>query len=153
MMSACDPSEHPSHQRVGIFRHLARLAADGMGTSWAFMVAIATVLTWVITGPFFSYSDTWQLFINTGTTIVTFLMVFLIQNAQNRDSLAVHLKLDELLRAVHEARNDLVSLEDRSDNELANLRAEFAAISAGSTSADTRPPKLWPPENSSAAAS
>jgi len=83
---------------------------------------------WVITGPFFHWSDTWQLVINTGTTIVTFLMVFLIQNTQNRDSKAMQLKLDELIRAVSKARNDLVDVENSDDDKMEQLRQEFAAM-------------------------
>jgi low affinity Fe/Cu permease len=100
------------------------------GSAWAFMIAAIIVIAWGVTGPFFHYSDTWQLVINTGTTIVTFLMVFLIQNTQNRDATAMHLKLDELLRAVHDARTNLVDIENRSDAELARLRAEFERLGA-----------------------
>jgi low affinity Fe/Cu permease len=100
------------------------------GSAWAFMIAAIIVIAWAVTGPFFHYSDTWQLVINTGTTIVTFLMVFLIQNTQNRDATAMHLKLDELLRAVHDARTNLVDIENRSDAELARLRAEFERLGA-----------------------
>jgi low affinity Fe/Cu permease len=89
------------------------------------MVACLIVVVWAATGPLFDYSDTWQLVINTGTTIVTFLMVFLIQNTQNRDSLAIHLKLDELIRAVGHARNKLIDLEELNDEELASLQEEF----------------------------
>jgi low affinity Fe/Cu permease len=86
------------------------------------------VLTWVITGPLFGFSDTWQLVINTGTTIVTFLMVFLIQNTQNRDSIAMHLKLDELIRATREANNTLLDLEELSDGDLASIRRTYEAL-------------------------
>jgi low affinity Fe/Cu permease len=101
-----------------------------MGSSWAFFVACAVVLVWAITGPSFHYSDTWQLVINTGTTIVTFLMVFLIQATQNRDSQAIHLKLDELLRAIAKARTGLVGLEHMSEDEIKDIEAEFATIKA-----------------------
>jgi low affinity Fe/Cu permease len=94
------------------FRKFAHDAACAMGSSWAFFLACAVVAVWAVSGPIFSYSDSWQLVINTGTTIVTFLMVFLIQATQNRDSKAIHLKLDELLRAIGKARTGLVGLED-----------------------------------------
>ncbi len=99
-----------------------------LGTAWSFVVAIAIIAIWAATGHIFHYSDTWQLIINTGTTIVTFLMVFLIQNTQNRDSKAVNLKLDELIRAVGGARNNLVDLERMSDQELVKLQKEFQRI-------------------------
>jgi low affinity Fe/Cu permease len=110
------------------FRVFARKSSGVLGSAWAFIVAIAIIAIWAITGPMFHYSDTWQLIINTGTTIVTFLMVFLIQNTQNRDAKAVHLKLDELIRAVHGARNHLVDLEKLSDEEMKKLEDEFARV-------------------------
>src|SRR5215510_7809591 len=112
------------------FRKFAHDAAYAMGTSWAFFVACVVVIVWAISGPAFGFSDTWQLVINTGTTIVTFLMVFLIQATQNRDSKAIHLKLDELLRAVAKARTGLVGLEDMSEEDLKRVAQEFAAIKA-----------------------
>jgi low affinity Fe/Cu permease len=112
-----------------MFRKFARRTADVLGSSVAFMTAVTVVLVWAGTGPIFHFSDTWQLVINTGTTVVTFLMVFLIQNTQNRDAVALHLKLDELLRSVHEARTGLVALEDLSDEDLARLKDQFAAMS------------------------
>ena len=96
-----------------------------VGGPAAFIVALVVVGVWLLSGPFFHYSDTWQLVINTGTTIVTFLMVFLIQNTQNRDSHALHLKLDELILANDRARNRLLALEDLSDREMATLKLEF----------------------------
>jgi low affinity Fe/Cu permease len=110
------------------FRKFAHDIACAMGTSWAFLIASVIVLVWAVSGPAFGFSDTWQLVINTGTTIVTFLMVFLIQATQNRDSKAIHLKLDELLRAITKARTGLVGLEDMSEEELNRLEQEFAAI-------------------------
>ena len=107
------------------FRRAAQRSAEALGSSWAFITALAVVATWAVTGPLFNYSDTWQLVINTGTTIVTFLMVFLIQNAQNRDAKAFHLKLDELIHALHGARNNLISLEDCTDEQLEQLQEEF----------------------------
>jgi low affinity Fe/Cu permease len=113
------------------FRRFARSASDRLGSTWSFMAAMLVVIAWAVTGPVFHYSNTWQLVINTGTTIVTFLMVFLIQNAQNRDAVAIHLKLDELIRALDQARNGMVDLENRSDEEIREVRAEFADLSNG----------------------
>ena len=101
-----------------------------MGSPYAFLSGVVIVAVWAATGRVFHYSDTWQLVINTGTTIVTFLMVFLIQNTQNRDAKAMHLKLDELIRAVASARNRLVHLEDLSDADLAKLEEEFKKLHA-----------------------
>lgn len=109
----------------GIF---ARKTSTVLGSAWAFVVAILIIVVWAATGHAFHYSDTWQLIINTGTTIVTFLMVFLIQNTQNRDAKAVHLKLDELIRALGPARNKLVDLEKLSDDELKALESEFEKL-------------------------
>src|SRR6201994_4484211 len=114
--------------RADWFGRLAVATARVSGRPATFLLAVATVLVWALTGPLFGYSDTWQLVINTGTTIVTFLMVFLIQNTQNRDALAIHLKLDELIRAVVGARNQLLDLEDLKDDELERLKREFAAL-------------------------
>ena len=111
-----------------IFRALAERAAHAVGTAWAFLAALATVLVWGITGPYFSYSDTWQLFINTGTTVITFLMVFLIQNTQNRESRVMALKLDELIRAVEGARTGFVKLDHMSDAELEQVQEEFTRL-------------------------
>jgi low affinity Fe/Cu permease len=110
------------------FRRLAHAISLGVGTPWAFLLAMGVVLAWAISGPFLGFSDTWQLTINTGTTIVTFLMVFLIQNTQNRDALALHLKLDELLRGVQGARSSLIDLEELSDEELEELHREFQRL-------------------------
>jgi low affinity Fe/Cu permease len=110
------------------FRKFAHASAEAVGSAWAFLLALGVVLAWALTGPLFGFSDTWQLVINTGTTIVTFLMVFLIQNTQNRDAKAIHLKLDELIRAVHGARTQLVDLEELSDEELEQLQQEFHAL-------------------------
>src|SRR4051812_46681698 len=111
-----------------LFRHFAKKSADVLGTVWAFLIAVVVILVWLITGPMFGFSDTWQMIINTATTIVTFLMVFLIQNTQNRDARALHLKLDELLRAVGEARTGLVDLEDLTDEELEKLQCQFQEL-------------------------
>lgn len=107
------------------FRKFAHRTSEIVGSPWSFIVAVAIIVVWGVTGPIFHFSDTWQLVINTSTTIVTFLMVFLIQNTQNRDAKALHLKLDELLRAADQARNNLVDLEDLSDAELKQLETEF----------------------------
>ncbi|HET6584655.1 MAG TPA: low affinity iron permease family protein [Nannocystaceae bacterium] len=107
------------------FRKLAHRSSEALGSPWAFATAVLVVVLWAATGPVFAFSETWQLVINTGTTIVTFLMVFLIQNTQNRDLRALHLKLDELLRGVEGARNSLIDLEDLSDLELERLAREF----------------------------
>jgi low affinity Fe/Cu permease len=110
------------------FRGVANAASAAVGSARAFIIASLVVIVWLLTGPTFHYSDTWQLFINTSTTIVTFLMVFLIQNTQNREARVTQLKLDELIRAVAGARNSLVDMEDMSDDELAKLQAEFETL-------------------------
>jgi low affinity Fe/Cu permease len=125
--SECDDRDFFCRIRdaFGVF---ARQASSVLGSAWAFVCAIVIIVVWALTGPTFHYSDTWQLIINTGTTIVTFLMVFLIQNTQNRDAKAVHLKLDELIRALGPARNKLVDLEKLSDDELKKLEGEFEKV-------------------------
>ena len=111
-----------------VFRKIAQHTAHGVGHPWAFSLALIIVVAWALTGPIFGFSDTWQLVINTGTTIVTFLMVFLIQNTQNRDSHAIHLKLDELIRANTKARNALLVAEELTEAELDELQADFERI-------------------------
>lgn len=115
------------------FRKFAQTVSHWSGTSWAFILAVLLIVVWAGTGPVFGYSNTWQLVINTGTTIITFLMVFLIQNTQNRDAKAIHLKLDELLKGVGGARTGLVDLEDLSDEELETLKEEFKRLSEKET--------------------
>ena len=110
------------------FRIFARRSSNVLGSAWAFVLALVIIVIWGVTGPTFHYSDTWQLIINTGTTIVTFLMVFLIQNTQNRDAKAVHLKLDEIIRALKGARNELVDLEKLSDEDLTKLEKQFERV-------------------------
>jgi low affinity Fe/Cu permease len=110
------------------FRKFAHRTSEALGSPMAFAAALLVIVAWALTGPLFDFSETWQLVINTGTTIVTFLMVFVIQNTQNRDIRALHLKLDELLRAMEGARNSLIELEDLSDVELARLAREFHAL-------------------------
>ena len=110
------------------FRVFARHSSMVLGSAWAFAGAVLVIAVWLLTGPTFHFSDTWQLIINTATTIITFLMVFLIQNTQNRDAKAVHLKLDEMIRALKGARNKLVDLEDLSDEELKKLEEQFQRL-------------------------
>src|SRR5437762_12749828 len=111
-----------------LFRKFAQSISQAVGSSWAFILAFSIILLWAVTGPMFHYSDTWQLVINTGTTIITFLMVFLIQNTQNRDAKAIHLKLDELIKGVKGARTGLVNLEQLSDADLDRLHKEFERL-------------------------
>src|SRR5438046_8731636 len=110
------------------FRIIARRSSTFLGSAWAFAGALLVILVWVLTGPTFHFSDTWQLIINTATTVITFLMVFLIQNTQNRDAKAVHLKLDEMIRALKGARNQLVDLENLSDEDLKKLEKQFQRL-------------------------
>jgi low affinity Fe/Cu permease len=114
-----------------VFHRFAARVARLVGSASSFVIAAGVIAIWGVTGPLFHYSDTWQLVINTGTTIVTFLMVFLIQNTQNRDSQTVNMKLDELLRSIKGARNRLVQLETLSDAELEELRKEFKDLHEG----------------------
>lgn len=127
------------------FHGFAHRAAAVMGNPWSFFASIALIVIWAITGPLFHYSNTWQLVINTGTTIVTFLAVFLIQNTQNRDARAVHLKLDELLRSGEKARNYLIDLQSLSDEELDELERQFKVCRK------KRVPVPEPPRNGSRA--
>jgi low affinity Fe/Cu permease len=115
-------------QVADAFHRFARRSSVILGSAWSFVAALVIIVVWLITGPTFHFSDTWQLIINTATTIVTFLMVFLIQNTQNRDAKAVHLKLDELIRAIKGARNKLVDLEDLSEDELRALQQQFERL-------------------------
>jgi low affinity Fe/Cu permease len=126
------------------FRSAAHATSCAIGSPYAFALAALTVVVWAACGPAFHYSDTWQLVINTGTTVVTFLVVFMIQNTQNRDSRAIHLKLDELIRAVDAARNRLVDIEDLPDEEIAQLTREFQRLRRRSD-APGAPPAGEPP--------
>ena len=110
------------------FRRFAHATSEFVGKPVSFITAVTIIAAWGATGPLFHFSDTWQLVINTGTTIVTFLMVFLIQNTQNRDAHAIHLKLDELIRAHKQARNSLLALESMTDEELLKLETEFEQL-------------------------
>jgi low affinity Fe/Cu permease len=108
-----------------LFTKFANRTAHMVGSAWAFGLAFIVLVGWAISGPLFQFSDTWQLIINTGTTIVTFLMVFLIQHTQNRDAKAMHLKLDELIKATKQARNSMIDLEEDSDKEIQKIAKEF----------------------------
>lgn len=125
-----------------IFRRFAGRVSDWVGSPAAFVIGLTLIVVWGLTGPLFNYSDTWQLVINTATTIVTFLMVFLIQNTQNRDARAIHLKLDELLRGVQGARTAMVALENCTDEELAEFHEEFERLRRRLTRRQEVPGKL-----------
>jgi low affinity Fe/Cu permease len=119
----------PSHVEGSGFSKFANGTAKLTGRPITFVLATLTVVVWAATGPIFHYSDTWQLVINTGTTIITFLMVFLIQNTQNRDTMALQVKLDELIRATEGARNELMGVEERSEEEIERRKQEEKALS------------------------
>src|SRR5687767_5723193 len=110
------------------FRKFSVWASNGLGAPWVFVVNVLLILLWAASGPFANYSDTWQLIVNTATTVFTYLAVFLIQNTQNRDAIAIHLKLDELIKGVPRARNHLVNLEGLTDAELVALQEEFTRL-------------------------
>src|SRR5882672_12247615 len=133
-----------------LFRKLAHRASEAAGSPWAFITAASLIVVWAITGPLFHFSDTWQLVINTSTTILTFLMVFLIQNTQNRDAKAIHLKLDELIRSIKGARNGLVNLEALSDEELEKLEAQFRRMRQRAENDDGSPSRHVDPVESAA---
>lgn len=143
-----------SKKSSGVFGRFARWAAHATGTPAAFLLALSVVIVWLITGPLFHYSDTWQLVINTGTTIVTFLMVFLIQHTQNRDTAAMHLKLDEIVRALEGAHNAMLDLEELEEDELLRIRENYCKLASEAREAvrkgevDTTCPEigLAPPE-------
>ncbi|WP_263359700.1 low affinity iron permease family protein [Acidicapsa ligni] len=124
------PSNPPSIDR---FAKFAAVASNWLGSKWAFAGAGLVIVIWALTGPLFHFSDTWQLVINTGTTIVTFLMVFLIQNTQNRDARAINLKLNELIRAIDKARDQMIDIENLTDIELDELQAKYEGIKAAWT--------------------
>jgi len=132
------------------FRVFAQRSAVMLGSAWAFAVAVLAILVWLVTGPMFHFSNTWQLIINTATTIITFLMVFLIQNTQNRDAKAMHLKLDELIRAIKNARDELVDLEDLSDEELKKLEEQFRRTRQRAESNDASPSRHVDPVETAA---
>ena len=110
------------------FGRISARTSQLVGTSWMFLLALGGIAAWALTGPMFHFSDTWQLIVNTATTIVTFLMVFLIQNTQNRDARAIHLKLDEIIRSIHQAHNEMIDIEKLSDDELEELAKHYEQI-------------------------
>jgi low affinity Fe/Cu permease len=140
MSALFEPSaeQYRSTPMSDVFRRFAAFVSHIAGTPWAFLCAILVILLWGVTGPLFAFSDTWQLVINTGTTIVTFLMVFLIQNTQNRDTKALHAKLDELIIHMVGADNRLVTAEDLSEEQLAQLKAHFEKLSHNGESSFSR---------------
>jgi len=129
-----DPDDSPAmpvyhaHNKKGLFTRFAERVALLSGSSYSFIAAFALIIVWAISGPVFAFSDTWQLVINTGTTIITFLMVFLIQNSQNRDTAALHLKLDELIRTHSKAQTALLDLEELSEEDLNRIRGEYEKL-------------------------
>ena len=122
------------------FRKFSIGAANALGAPWMFFANVLLILIWLFAGPFFDYSDTWQLVVNTATTVFTYLAVFLIQNTQNRDALAIHLKLDELIKGVSGARTHLVNLENLTDEELVALQEEFTRLRAKARKAHEESP-------------
>ena len=120
--------DHTNPHRDGIMARLSGVASEWAGSSPAFCVALLTIVVWAITGPIFAFSDTWQLVINTGTTIVTFLMVFLIQRAQNKDSRAIHLKLNEIVAALKGASNRLINVEGLTEQEIGILHTHYCRL-------------------------
>jgi low affinity Fe/Cu permease len=110
------------------FHVFATRAANAVGNKWAFLAAMFIIVLWLVSGPYFHYSDTWQLIINTGTTVVTFLVVFLIQNTQNRDARAIHLKLDEIIKSIDQAHNEMIDIEHLSDDELQKLANKYQKV-------------------------
>lgn len=123
--------KHAEHKSDGLgnwFQNFAARTSCVVGSKWAFFGAISLIVIWALAGPYFKYSDTWQLVVNTATTIVTFLMVFLIQNTQNRDARAIHLKLDEIIRSIERAHNEMIQIERLSDEELDAVAEKFETI-------------------------
>jgi low affinity Fe/Cu permease len=112
----------------GLFYKIARKTSEAVGSPYASITAVTVIIIWAITGPIFQFSDTWQLVINTGTTIITFLMVFLIQNSQNRDAKAVQIKLDELIRSIDAARNEVIDIENSPEKDLQKLQQDFSGL-------------------------
>ena len=138
---------HKLNPKVGDwFGRFSNRASTWLGSKWAFSGAVLIIVCWAFTGPMFRYSDTWQLVINTGTTIVTFLMVFLIQNTQNRDARAINLKLDELIHAISRAENQMMEIEKLTDEELDVLQAKFEKIRAASVERMERKKRNCQPE-------
>jgi low affinity Fe/Cu permease len=129
MRAMFPPSMRPKSRLGRWLEHLSRVVTAWTGSSWAFAIAAAVIVVWLVSGPMFHFSDTWQLVINTGTTIVTFLMVFLIQRAQNKDSLAIQLKLNEIVAAIPGASNRLIDVEDLSESDLMRLHEFYCRLS------------------------
>lgn len=132
-----NPHACPTPNHCSPLERFAQFFTNWAGSTWAFAIAVLTILAWVITGPFFHFSDTWQLVINTGTTIITFLMVFLIQRSQNKEALAVQLKLNEIVAALKGASNRLINVEDLSEAEVKALHQEYQHL-AKTLEAETR---------------
>jgi low affinity Fe/Cu permease len=130
MSERVSPSASADLQRrhIAWFSRFARFAAIRMGRPWAFVMACGVILVWLVTGPLFGWNETWQLVINTGTTIVTFVMIFLLQNSQNHDTTAMHIKLDEIIRAIQGAHNTAIDLEMLDEDELKDLKVHYAAL-------------------------
>jgi low affinity Fe/Cu permease len=121
------PTPNGESSTISFSRFAAGISAIA-GSAWIFVLACVGIIVWLLTGPYFHYSDTWQLIINTATTVITFLMVFLIQNTQNRDTLAINLKLDEIIRSIRHAHNEMINIEKLSDEELADLAKHYERI-------------------------
>jgi low affinity Fe/Cu permease len=138
LIKGTKPTSEAEVQGTPLFARFARWVERQVGRSATFVLAIAVVLLWAVSGPFFGWSDTWQLVINTGTTIVTFLMVFVIQNTQSRDTQAMQVKLDELIRVNEMARNSLINLEEMPDSDVEQMKRAFAALA--SVGSQTRRP-------------
>ncbi|MGH7063091.1 MAG: low affinity iron permease family protein [Stellaceae bacterium] len=138
--STCGQRQGSPRREHSVFAKFARWTERQMGRPATFIAAVAVVLLWATSGPLFGWSDTWQLVINTGTTIVTFLMVFVIQNSQTRDTQALQLKLDELIRVSKTARNTLISLEERPDSEVDDVKSEFAELTSTEAAASASGP-------------
>ena len=134
LLGSSEPISETETKATPLFARFARWVERQVGRSSTFVLAIAVVLLWAVSGPLFGWSDTWQLVVNTGTTIVTFLMVFVIQNTQSRDTQAMQLKLDELIRVNEMARNSLINLEEMSDIDVERMKAAFAALASFETS-------------------
>jgi low affinity Fe/Cu permease len=141
MMAAMERRKNNMNDRGLWFVRFAQWVSRVTGRPITFFIAVATILVWGISGPLFGFSDTWQLVINTGTTIITFLMVFVIQNTQNRDTAAMQIKLDELIRVTQKARNVLLDLEELDDNTLEALRTDYEELARKSKSRTRTPPR------------
>jgi low affinity Fe/Cu permease len=142
-----DPIEVRSRTSNDWFGRFAAKSSGWLGSKWAFCAAVLAIIVWAALGPAFKYSQGWQLVINTGTTIVTFLMVFLIQNTQNRDARAMNLKLDELIRSHNEARNQMIDIEKLSDLELDELHSTFETLRETAAAIDEVNADAIPPQN------